>query len=676
MTEINDIRNIVLLGHGSSGKTTLVEAILHKTGVTTRLGTVEEKTTVCDFDDEEKERGHSIRSTIVNTSYKNKHLNLIDSPGYPGFIGPALQGISAAETAVIVIDATAGIEVNTRKHFEAAQRDKLATVFVINKIDSDNTDYPELVSNIQKAFGSNCKCANLPSNDKKTVIDCITSEQGDSFMSISEAHTELVESIIEADDGLMEAYLSGEQIPRDKIASVFMKAIVGGNIIPILFTNARTEIGIQELLDFIVTNCPSPVDGVQRKLKSGDNEIELKADPSGPLAGVVFKIGIDPKSHMKYAYIRIFSGTLHPDTHMLRDHDKKSLRPGHILQPQAANPVEITEGIAGNIICLAKIEELKYGDIIHDGKVDGKLELPQLPNPMFSLALEPASRGDETKIGTALEKLCEEDPCFTAAHNKQTKELVINGIGDLHLRIMLGKLEHNYKIKVNTKPPKIPYRETISAKADGHHRHKKQSGGAGQFGEVYLRVEPGERGQQPTLSTSWDVFGGSIPSQFEAPIIKGIQDVMETGFIAGYPLQDIKVSIYDGKHHPVDSKEVAFRAAGKGAFLDALSKAKPVLLEPVVHLEITVPAECMGDITSDIAGRRGRIQGQDMLAGNMMVIKAQAPLSEVTSYNSQLKSMTGGQGSYSMELSHYEPVPPNVQQTIAAQYEKERTHEE
>ena len=308
-----------------------------------------------------------------------------------------------------------------------------------------------------------------------------------------------------------------------------------------------------------------------------------------------------------------------------------------------------------------------------DGKVSGKFRMPAIPTPMFSLALEPATRGDEQKIGSALSKLTEEDACFKISRDAQTKELVINGLGDLHLRVMLSKMEKRFKLSVNTKPPKIPYRETISAKAEGHYRHKKQTGGAGQFGEVYLRIEPAQRGSDPPMQYSWDIFGGSIPGQFESPVAKGINDVMETGVVAGFPLQDIKVSIYDGKYHPVDSKEVAFRSAGKGAFIDAVKKARPCLLEPIVNIEITVPTEFMGDITGDLSSRRGRVQGQDMLPGNMIVIKAQVPLAEVANYDSSLKSVTAGQGSFSMTLSHYETVPSNVQQQVIAQYAKKES---
>jgi len=581
-----NIRNIVLLGHGGAGKTSLAEAMLHKTGATSRLGSVDEQTSVCDYYDEEKQHQHSIQSAIVNTKHSGKLLNIIDTPGYPDFIGPAIKAIPAAETAVIVISAAAGIETNTRKLFELATNANLSRLIVVNKIDAENIDLPELIKNIRETFGPQCRCANLPAGDYASVIDCIENETGDSpLMDLAQAHTELIESVIEADDELMESYLGGEEISAEKIASVFVKALKTGTIIPIVFTNARREIGVNELADIIVKYTPSPSEANEAKLKDGDSLTELKPDPAGPLAGLVFRIGFDPRSNMKYSTIRIFSGTIKPDTNLLRNDEKKGI----------------------------------LGDLIHDGKVAGKFDMPPVPEPMFSLALEPATRGDEQKISTALEKLCEEDPCFKVSREMQTKELVISGLGDLHLRVMLEKMEKRFKLSVKTKEPKIPYRETITAKAEGHYRHKKQTGGAGQFGEVYLRVEPAERNSDPPLQFSWDIFGASIPGQFQPAVHKGVRDVMLSGVVAGFPLQDIKVSIYDGKHHPVDSKEVAFRAAGKGAFKDGVQKAKPVLLEPIVNMEITVPSENMGDITGDLASKRGRVLGQDMLAGNFII---------------------------------------------------------
>jgi len=669
----NNIRNIVLLGHAGSGKTSLTEAILHKTGASNRLGSVDEKTSICDYYDEEKEHQHSIGSAVVHADHAGKLLNIIDTPGSPDFIGPAIQAMPATETAVIVISASAGIETNTRKLFNLAAEADKPRLIVINKIDADNIDLPGLLKNIQESFGSQCRCANLPTADKASVIDCIENETGDSpLMDVAQAHTELIENVIEADDELMESYLGGEEISNEKIASVFVEALKAGTLVPIVFTNARKEIGVAELLDIIVKYTPAPTQAAPAKLIAGETVTELKADSAATLAGLVFRTTFDPRSNMKYSTIRIFSGTMKSDANIHRNDEKKGIRPGHILKAQGGENKETDTGIAGDIITLAKVDELRTGDLVHDGKAAGQFEQPPVPEPMYSLALEPATRGDEQKISSALDKLCEEDPCFKIKRDQQTKELVASGLGDLHLRVMLEKMENRSKLSVNTKEPKIPYRETITAKAEGHYRHKKQSGGAGQFGEVYLRVEPAERDSDPPLQFSWDIFGGSIPRQYEPAVAKGINEVMLSGVVAGFPMQDVSVSIYDGKHHPVDSKEVAFRSAGKGAFKDGVLNAKPVLLEPIVNIEVTIPAENVGDITGDLSSKRGRVLGQDTLPGNIIVIKAQVPLSEVSQYNSQLKSVTSGRGSYSMTLSHYELVPPNVQQQIVAQYAKKK----
>jgi len=665
------------LGHGGSGKTSLTEAMLHTAGAVSRLGSVDEKTSVSDYYDEEKEHQHSILSAVVHAQHSGKLINIIDTPGSPDFVGPSIAALPAAETAILVINAAAGIETNTRKLFHLAGEQGKPRMIVINKMAAENVDLPELLKNIQETFGSQCRCANLPAEDKKSVIDCIENTAGtSSLLNVADAHTQLIESVVEADDALMERYLGGEEIPAAEIATVFVKALRSGTLIPVVFAEARQEIGVKELLNLITTYTPSPAEAEPARLVDGEKVTELTADPAGPLVGVVFRVAFDPRSNMKYSTIRIFSGTLKSDTNMMHNDEKKGLRPGHILKPQGGDTKEIDAGIAGDVVTLAKLEELKIGDLIHDGRVTGKYRMPPFPEPMFALAMEPASRGDEQKIGGALDKLREEDPCFKTTRDAQTKELVAQGLGDLHLRIMIEKMQNRYKLAVHTKEPKIPYKETITAKAEGHYRHKKQTGGAGQFGEVYLRVEPAERNSDPPLQFSWDIYGGTIPGQFEPAILKGVNDVMASGPIAGFPMQDIKCSIYDGKHHPVDSKEVAFRAAGKGAFVDAIRKAKPALLEPIVNMEVTIPAENVGDIAGDLSSKRGRVVGQDMLPGNFIVIKAQVPLSEVSQYTSQLKSVTGGRGSFAMSLSHYEPVPPNVQQQIVALYGKKKEEEE
>jgi elongation factor G len=438
----DNIRNIVLLGHAGSGKTSLAESILHKTGASNRLGSVDDKTSICDYYDEEKEHQHSIGSAVVHANHAGKLLNIIDTPGSPDFVGPAIQAIAAAETAVIVISATAGIETNTRRLSTLTAKANMPRIIVINKIDADNIDLPGLLKNIQESFGTQCRCANLPSADKASVIDCIENETGDSpLMDVAQAHTELIESVIEADDDLMESYLGGEEITAEKIASVFVEALKAGTIVPIVFTNSRKEVGVNELLDIIVKYTPAPTQAAPAKLKAGETETELKADPAGPLAGLVFRTTFDPRSNMKYSAIRVFSGTLKSDTNLLRNDEKKGIRPGHILKSQGGENKETDIGIAGDIVTLAKVDELRTGDLVHNGKAAGQFEQPPVPEPMYSLALEPATRGDEQKISSALDKLCEEDPCFKIKRDQQTKELVASGLGDLHLRVMLEKME-------------------------------------------------------------------------------------------------------------------------------------------------------------------------------------------------------------------------------------------
>ncbi|MCD6394804.1 MAG: GTP-binding protein, partial [Planctomycetes bacterium] len=453
MARIDDIRNIVLLGHGGSGKTSLTEAILHKTGTTNRLGAVEDKTTVCDFDDEEKQRGHSIHSALAHANYGGKLINIIDTPGYPDFVGAALLSIPAAEAAVIVVSASSGIEMNTRKLFAAATKAGKPRIVVINKMDAENADLGALVGALQETFGASCRCANLCAADKTSVIDCLANDQGDSpVMDVAQGHTELIESIVEADDDLMESYLGGEEISKDKIAEVFKKALVEGTIVPIVFTDCRKEVGITEFLDLVCNCVPSPGQAKPTLLIDGETETEIKPDPNGPLCGLVFRVGFDPRSNMKYSAIRIFSGKLTSTTQLHVANNKKALRPGHPLKMQGTDSTEVDEGAAGDIVALAKLEELHIGDLISDGGLSGTIQMPAVPTPMFSLALEPASRGDEGKIGSALDKLCDEDRCFKVDRNKQTKELVISGLGDLHLRVMLSKMENRYKIAVNTKP--------------------------------------------------------------------------------------------------------------------------------------------------------------------------------------------------------------------------------
>ncbi|HNX26945.1 MAG TPA: elongation factor G, partial [Phycisphaerae bacterium] len=535
-----------------------------------------------------------------------------------------------------------------------------------------------ILKNIEDTFGHTCHPLNLPIKGCSEVIDCFANQQGQSdFGNVARAHEMLIDSVVESDEEMMEAYLNGDEIPADKLSNAFGQAMVEGTVIPMFFTSARDTVGIKELLDGIVKYFPSPAmfsgTPVTAGMAEDAKKIDVVCDAAKPFIGHAFKITSDPYVG-KLAWIRVLQGTIKGDTqYHLRD-EKKTAKVGHLFKAFGGETREIKSAVAGDIVALAKVEEIRFGDVLHEEAADMYRKTPAMPTPMFSLAVEPKSRNDEQKISEALHRFVDEDPTFATHRDSQTHETVICGIGDLHLRMMLMKMKNRFHIEVNTKPPKIPYKETITAPADGHHRHKKQTGGAGQFGEVYLRIEPLERGAGFEFVS--ELFGESIPRQFLPAIQKGVEDVIANGAIAGYPMQDIKVAITDGKHHPVDSKEIAFKTAGKHAFIDAVTKAKPVLLEPIVDMEISVPAANMGDIASDLATRRGRIQGQEIVPGNMAVVRAQAPLAEVMQYNSQLRSITGGQGSYSMELSHYEPVPANVQQQIVAAAVKRHDEDE
>jgi len=672
-----DIRNIAFVGHGGSGKTTLGEAMLHAVGATTRLGSVDEGTCVLDHTAIEKERHHSVDPALAHVEHDGKAINIIDAPGYPDFIGGAICALGGTDTAVVVISATAGIEVNTRRMFNIAREANLPIAIVVNKIDGENVDLERLMNDITETFSNACRAMNLPTGGGKGVIDCFTNDSGDAdFGNVADAHTQLIENVIEADEELMEAYLGGEEVAPDKLSAAFARAMVEGTVVPVLFTSAKQQVGISELMDAMAKYFPAPGDvkGQAVRLGEGDDaeEVEIAADASRPFVGQAFKITSDPFVG-KLAWVRIFQGTVVPDTtYALRD-GKKTVKIAHAFKVLGKDTEEVKQLVAGDIFALAKVEEIRCGDVLHEeAKPMFRASLPA-PTPMYSLAATPKSRGDEQKISEALNRLGEEDPTFTAVRDSQTNEMVVSGIGDLHLRIVLAKMKERFDLDVETKPPKIPYKETITAKAQGHYRHKKQTGGAGQFGEVYLRVEPMERGAGYEFVN--ELFGESIPRQFLPAIEKGVRDVLGAGAVAGYPFQDVRVIVYDGKHHPVDSKEVAFRTAGKYAFIDAIEKAKPAILEPIVNMEITVPAAHMGDIAGDLSGRRGRILGQDVLPGNMCVIKAQAPLAEVMQYNSQLRSVTGGRGNYSMELSHYEAVPGNVQRQIMAASQKAKEEE-
>ena len=667
-----NIRNIALVGHALSGKTTLTEMLLHKVGAVNTPGSVEKGDTVADFDPEEKEYQHSLSAAVVNFDHDGIHVNLIDTPGYPDFIGHSLTVLPAVETAAVVISASSGIEMIAQRMMERARERKLCRVIIVNKIDASDIDLPALLERIQESFGRECLPINLPSEGGKAVVDCFFNPTGNSdFSSVAQAHTRIVEQVVEVDEELMTIYLEQGGVKPEQLHDPFEKALREGHLVPVCFVSARTGAGVPELLKVITTLMPNPKEGNAEPFLRGKandaEEVYAEPDPGKHVLAHVFKVSVDPFVG-RMGVFRIHQGTVTKDTQLYIDDARKPFKVGHLFKVRGKEHQEVDAGIPGDICAVTKVEEIQFDAVLHDSHDEDQYHVTpvNLPQPMVGLAIEPTKRGDEQKISSSLQKLAAEDACFVIEHHAAMNETVIRGLGDLHLRVILEKLKDRYNVEVNTRPPKIPYRETIGASAEGHHRHKKQTGGAGQFGEVYLRVEPLPRGSGFEFVDA--VVGGVIPNQFIPAVEKGVRQVLESGAIAGYPLQDIRVTVHDGKHHPVDSKEVAFVTAGKKAFIDAIMKAKPMALEPIVNIEVLAPEANMGDIAGDLSGKRGRISNTESLGGGMIAIKGQVPLSELNNYQSKLKSVTGGQGTYSIEFSHYEPVPPTIQQQLMAEY--------
>jgi elongation factor G len=672
-----DIRNIALVGHSGGGKTTLTERFLADTGVIGRMGTVEDGNTVSDFSDEEKHHKHSLSASIVHFDHDGNHFNVIDTPGAPDFLGQAIPCLPGCDTMCLVIDATKGIQTVTRRMMKIGTERKFPRLIVINRIDAASAEELEvLVAHLREAFGNECLPANLPTGGGTGVIDVISAEEGETdFSSVAEAHTQILDQVVEIDDSLMSDYLETGTVEKGKLHEAFERALCEGHLVPMLFTSAQDGVGIKELLEFMGGWCPNPVEGNPRPFEAthgeGTPEEEWHATASESKHAVahVFKVSADPFVG-KLAVFRVHQGTIKSNSQILRNDDKKAIRIGHIFKLQGKDHSDTDRAVPGDIVAVAKVEEIKLNDVLHEpSELHGlHLRALPLPVPMLGLAIEPRARGDESKLGSAIHKLMDEDPTFVVERVIATRQTVARGLGDLHLRVMMERLKGRYGVEVDTSPQKVAYKETISGKGEGHHRHKKQTGGAGQFGEVYLRVEPLPTEHESGFEFVDDTFGGSVPKQFMPAIEKGIKQVLENGAIAGYPLIGVKVSVYDGKHHPVDSKEIAFISAGKKAFIEAVQKSNPTLLEPFVEMEVTAPASYMGDLTSDLIAKRGRINGSDILPGELCCIHAVAPLAEVMNYTTQLKSITQGQGSFALHFSHEEAAPANVVSEIAAQF--------
>ena len=672
---INQIRTIALVGQAGSGKTSLAEALLAKAGAVHAAGSVERGTTVCDYAPGEKSLHHSLKLAVASFDAKlngdTARVHLLDTPGYPDFLGHALPALAAVETAAVVINAQNGIEMMTSRFMQYAQKRGLDRLIIVNKIDAQNVDCQALLDRIQQAFGKECLPLNLPAGDRAKVSDCFFSPSGESdFSSVEEAHRALVEQVVEVDEALMEQYLEKGEVTPEELHEPLEQALREGHLIPVVFTSARTGAGIAELLEVIVKLLANPTEGNRPVYVStptgseGDiKDVTAIPDPGKHALAHVFKIETDPYIG-RIAVFRVHQGRLTPNMQLYIGDGRKPIRPAHLYVLRGKTQTEVQEALPGDICAIARIEEIQFDQILHDSVEDAHLHARplELPTPVFGLAVTPKKRGDEQKVSDVLHKIAAEDPCFRIEHNSQANETVMRGMGEMHLKAVLDKMATQYKLELDTKPPSIPFRETIVAKAEGHNRHKKQTGGAGQFGEVYLKVEPLPRGKGFEFVDA--VKGGTIPRQFIPSVEKGVRHVIESGFIAGFPLQDVRVIVYDGKTHPVDSKDVAFMSAGRKAFLDALAKAKPIVLEPIVNVDIVAPEDKMGDIAGELSGHRGHISGSDSPRPGTVQISAQAPLSELEHFPARLKSITAGRGSYNLEFSHYEPAPPLLQQKL------------
>ncbi|MBX3424174.1 MAG: elongation factor G [Pirellulales bacterium] len=683
---IADIRNLVICGHGSAGKTSLVDAILVKTGAVQANPSVDAGTSICDFDEEEKHHKHSIEAALVHFDHAGKRIHLIDTPGYPELVGQMIGAMRAVETALIAIDAHAGIKVNTRRAWAEAGKAGCGRIIVLTKIDGDNNDLPGLVDAIKETFGPGCALLNVPLGTGDAVHGVASTltppaAAADAAIDPNSIHEALVESIIEADEALMERYFEGEMPSNEELARLMSQAIAAGTLTPIVCVSTKKGVGLDELLDVIVSAALPPTAVPRTATKDGDT-VTLKQSADAPLAAQVFKTRIDPFVQ-RLSFIRVYAGTIKKDDSVHVSGARKNVKIGTLLGVQAGATQAIDSLSAGELAAIAKCEDL------HTGTSLGDVELPPLefPTPMIGLAVAPKARGDEAKLSGALTKLTEEDPTIHVEHDPETKEMVLTGMSELQLQLVRERLKRRDHVEIETHEPKIPYRETIAADGEGMYRHKKQTGGAGQFGEVHLRMYPlpgdvdvetyATKERFPSLKEKhyykesnflWldSVVGGSIPGNFMPAVEKGLLERLRAGVVAGCPVQNVCVEVHFGKSHPVDSNETAFRIAASKAFAEVFKKCRPSLLEPMVNLHISVPADKVGDVSSDLSGRRGQMAGMDNAPGGFTTVEARAPLSEVTTYARTLSSMTGGQGSFTMEFSHYEIVPSNVQQEIVS----------
>lgn len=681
--ESDKLRTVAVVGHGQSGKTSLVSAILFNTGMVNRLGKVDQGNTVTDYDEEEIDKKITIQASIAYAVVDKYKINMIDTPGFANFIWEARVSLRAAETALVLINGTEGVEVQTEKIYESIQEHNKPTVFIINKMRKELADYEKAYDSIVEAFGKNAVAVQYPigqGNDFMGIVDLLsmkaykysTDEKG-SFSEIDvpadlkdelESKREtLIEKIAENDEALMEKYFEEGDLSPDQIAQGLKNGIVKRVIFPVLVCDALSNMGVHHITDFIVNYTPTVLDMGLTKTVSG----EIKPDAAAPVSTFVFKTISDPYTG-KISIMKVFSGVFKPDSAYVNSTKQVSERVGGAFFLQGKTQENTAEVMPGDIVAVAKLKDTQTGDTL---TIKGQsIQYPELKFPITSIsfAIEPKSRDDENKISGALQKIMEEDPTIRSQRDVQTKELVISGNGQLHVELVVNKLKKKYNVAVEMKPPKIPYKETISGFADVEEKYKKQTGGRGQYAHIFIKMEPLPRGTDFEFIET--IFGGAIPKNFVPAVEKGVREAKDRGIVAGYPVVDFRVNLYDGSYHDVDSSDMAFKICASKAFKRAMKQAKPTLLEPIMQVEVITPGEFMGDINGNLSGRRGKIQGMET-KGKNDIIKAQVPLSEMLDFNPTLTSITGGRGSYLMEFSHFEEVPGHLQKRVIEEAVKE-----
>ncbi|MCX7169724.1 MAG: elongation factor G, partial [Proteobacteria bacterium] len=630
--------------------------------------------TVCDFDPQEKSAGYSLSSSLVHFNWQSVQVHLVDTPGYPDFAGQAIAALAAVDTALIVINAQTGIELSTVRMMKWAAERNLCRMIVINKIDAENVNLPVLVADIRERFGNECMLLDLPAHGNSEVVEVLGHAAGDAdFESVAAAHRALVDQIVEEDENLLARYLEDGQDPSlEELHAPFEQALRAGHLIPVMFVSAKTGAGIAELMQVLEQLAPNPREGnpppfVKGELGGEGEEFHADPDASKHVLAHVFKVVVDPYLG-KIGVFRVHQGTLRKEAQLFVGSSRRPFKISHLYKLQGKDSVEVDELLPGDLGAIAKVEEIEFDAVLHDSHEEDNIHLKPLefPQPMQGLAVETKKKGDEQRLFDILHKLELEDPCFVVERHPTSNETVIRGLGEMHLRSKLEKMASQFKLEVSTAPPRIPYRETITRKSEATHRHKKQSGGAGQFGEVALRVEPLPRGSGFEFVDA--VKGGTIPGVFIPAVEKGVRMALDAGVIAGQQVVDLRVVVYDGKHHPVDSKEIAFVAAGRKATMAAIRDAAAIILEPIVNMEVTAPESTIGDLTGDLSGRRGHITGTGGRGQGYVAISGEVPLAEIADYQSRLKSLTAGQGTYTIEFSHYAAVPPMIQQKLVAQH--------